>query len=472
MTGRTWLLALLVTVATGALACHTAAPRSGATRDAYPRYGVQQLELVVLAVSGPEVGSDDKMQLNRAPPPLLHREALIEPAVPQAAELSRAYASSLASDLVQAGFEVRVVKAGRTLSEQLARARERGADAVLLVRYRWVDQIILGRTLRVRVPVHQGRSDTRALTSSELEVDAPEQHAALLLLSAVQLVDAASGLLLFRGPDLDLEPGDVVRPGSSVLSWGLVAEQDEVTTLDGVEAARRAASLAVGGLRPSPWRRGVDENRARELAQLEPVESRMAWNPALVLGLGLVRFPVAVDLGPATATLDANTLRKQILVADQPVQSLALGGGFELGFRDERLLALALLRESYVPVASARTYVRTDEDTARAFRIRVGPLHDLSLDLMAGQQRLLAPWLGLRAAAGPSFHLHLIEGSVPPGTTLGDLNLALGGAAMVEPFVVLGAFELGLRLQSGVAYDLAGGVLGSGMLLLRAGLSW
>ncbi len=452
--------------------CQTASPRPAETRPSYPRYGVRQIDVLCRGVAGPREASDKDLKMALRLPPLLGPDQRVETAVSTTALHAEALADEIVRELRQRGFQAgKLPDSGtaRDLVALRAAAEERGADALLLVRFVAVDQAWTGRRIRVQAPTVVGHRELDTPIQRSVDAFEPSLQRGLLLPATVQLFDARSGALLYRGPEIAPVPGAILEEKSSLLRWGELQAADAPESIAADAISRRVAGLALGRLQPAPGARDVDEHAAAATAQREPFERGEQLVPALLTGASVTRFPLALDLGPATVELPEGTLREQRWGHADLGRALGASGALELAWREERLLLLARLSERYLPGISRRTYLRSDEDVVRAFALELGPIHDLGLDFQVGRQRLLTPWMGFRAGTGPMLRWHLLGGAAPAGTVLGGLNLAFGLGASVEPFARLGPLELGLPVTASAGYDLAGGMYGGGELMLRLG---
>lgn len=454
-------------------ACRTALPTPGAPRATYRSYAVKKVEVLVVATSEPTAGTDDLMKLVVTPPKNLNPMDLCQPENDGAKELSQQYATELKQRLQALGYSTTIIHDSGLLSTMLAASKQRGADAMLLVRYVPVTRATAGDL--VKVEIRQIGRNRVVDTPSSVQTDSylPHDKSGLLLLSTAQLFDTTTAAVLYRGPQIDVEAGDVPAPGSTLFSWGEMHDATKTVSVDPQKVAATASGHALSGLpQLSPAKRSVNNAVARRIALVEQTEAERVWTVSVVGQAGLVYFPIGLDIGPTTVDLDKSTERRFLLHSADLLNYGAYGGGLEVGYRYQRLLFYGRITEAYIPGTSRRTYVRSDKDQDRAFPIAIGPAHDVGIDALVGHQRLFLHWFGIRAAAGPMFRAHYIQGSIPFGSRLEDINFALGASSEFEPFVRMAPFEFGLRVQMGIGYDLANDVYGSGAAALRVGASF
>jgi len=446
-----------------AVSCRTAMPAPGAARQSYAAYAPAVIEVAVVAVSAPTSASDDDMRLTVAAPPLLDAEDPVGEVTDAPPELSAQYAMALAEQLEGRGYQARIVAAEGSLRDLLAAAGARGADALLVARYVPVTSVVTGEKVATETRrVGRNRLFDNPTTVS-VDTFVPHEHRGLLLITTAQLLDTRTAALLFRSPLPTATAGEIPPPGTDLLEWGALQSEAGAPAVEPATAATRASQRALAGLPERTDRhRQVDEEAARRVAAVEGVEARHAWSVGATVGAGLARFPISLDIGPATVELAADTPRRFVLQEGALYDRGAYGAGLEVGYRMQRLVFYGHLGYRLLPGVSSRTYVRTDPDIARAFPVTLGPAHDLGLDLMTGYQRLLWPAFGVRAAAGPVLRLHYVDGNVPQGARLDALGFSLGAGVAFEPFVRLGAVELGLQLRASAGYNIAGDIYGQG----------
>ena len=472
---NSWGAALLLVAS---VACRTAAPDPGVARRSYGAYGTEVVEVVAIATAPATDGSDARLQLVVEPPAPLELGSLVTAHPDAPAGLAARYAQALADLLASRGYHARAQQADGEVAQLLTDARARGADAVLLCRFVPVTRVGTGLMYERKHRVTGNRQLGSAARVVVVENYLPQERRGLLLLSTVQLLDTRTGALLYRGPALAAARGEVPAPTSGLLEWGstqqIEAPPPEVAPPIPAEvgqAPRRASQRALAGLpRAVTGGRRVDDDVARRVAATEEEEARRTWSVGVISGVGLARFPISLDLGPATVELDADAPRRFTLQPERLFEQGSYGAGLEVTYRQQRMFLSSHVSYRHLPGHAGLTYVRTDPDIARAFPLELGPAHELGLDLFAGYQRLLWPSFGLRAMGGPAMRFHYVDGQVPRGTQLDQLGFALGAGVGLEPFARFGPAELGLRLRAGFGYSVTGGPYGAGDLGLRAAI--
>jgi len=452
-------------------ACQTLAPAPGSARATLNSYAVSSIEVVASATSAPVNGSDDKMQLSVQPPPLLALADRIGRSVDDPPGLATQFSQQLAAQLQARGYRAAPGQAAdESVDDLLDGATARGIDALLLVRFVPIDRLTTGQLERVERrlvnPAHALESTSYVSDS----VYTPTEHHGLLLLGTVQLLDCRTGALLYRGPLPTTGRGEVPAADADILRWGVMSGATSPGAVDREAVVRAAAAQALSALAAHSPRhdRTVDDDVARRVAAVETSEAAHGWQFAALGSSGLVSFPLALGLGP-TSTTHASS-QAQTLISGGLFTTGAHGGGVEVGYRWQRLTLTGQLVERFLPGRAGITFVRTDADAARAFPIEIGPAHDVTLDLLFGYQRLLWPHIGMRAGLGPAVRLHWTAAQLPEGTRLDQLGVGAGLAGEWQPYVQFSSWELGLGLQAGAGYDLAGGIYGMGALALRVGL--
>lgn len=464
--------AALVALGALALACQTLAPEPGQPRATLASYGVTTVEVVSVASGAPVDGSNDQMELVAQPPPLLVLDDTFGRGVDQPPGLADQYTQQLVARLQARGYRAAAGQpVDRRVSELLDSAAARGVDALLLVRFTPIDRVTVGQFERTERRLINPAKPLEATSYVNASIYTPTVHRGLLLLSTVQLFDCRTGALLFRGPQPATGRGEVPGADSDLLRWGVVSSAPDAAAIDPRAAARAASAIALDNL---PARAGggrtVEENVARRVAAVEPFESSRGWQIGALASSGLVSFPLALALGPTSTEAIAATSQTATLISGGLLTTGAHGGGIEIGYRWQRLTLTGHLIERLLPGRAGITFVRTDADAARAFPIEVGPAHDVTIDLLLGHQRLLWPHVGVRAGLGPALRLHWTAAQLPAGARLEQLGLGAGVVGEWQPYLQLASWQIGLGLQFGAGYDLAGGLYGIGAAVLRVGM--
>ncbi|MBN2360085.1 MAG: hypothetical protein JXR83_11585, partial [Deltaproteobacteria bacterium] len=399
-----------------ALACQTMAPPAGSARANLDSYGVTSIEVIAFAVSPPLDGSDADLRIAVDPPPPLDLDDDPGRAVDEPPAIAARYARRLADRLRALGYRATSGDAvGSQVRELLRDAAARQIDAVLLVRYLPLSRLTTGELERVerRLVTPQRPFESSSYVTDQ--VFTPTEHRGLLLLSTVQLFDARSGALLYRGPRPAAARGSVPDASTDLLRWGAMTSGAGAEPVDGEAVVDAASALALAGLpaRSGSGRRTVDEEAARRVAAVEGVEAVSGWQFGAFGSTGWTSFPLSLTLGPTISPELIDGGGAIPLTSGGLLRAGAHGGGIEIGHRWQRLVVTGRLVERFLPGTAALAFVRTDADAARAFPVRIGPAHDVGLDLMVGYQRLLWPHLGVRAGLGPALRVHWTAAQVP-----------------------------------------------------------